>query len=288
MHLRTRDLALSLGPSLAVLIGMVAYPTVYVLVLSFKRYDLTNPFEGQPFVGLDNYKALLADPAFQSALSRSIMFTVASVVLTLVLGMAIALLLHRRDIYGTGAARTIILIPIILTPMVIGAMFRFILDYDNGLIDTALPLLGLPRIPFLAHAGWALASVILVDVWQWTPFVALVLLAGLEALPKDPYEAAQVDGASRWGQLRHITLPLLAPVITLVLLLRTMDAFREFDKVYIMTGGGPGIATQTLPIYIWRAAFENFNMGFAAAIGEIMLILITIVSIIYVKRLQPR
>jgi multiple sugar transport system permease protein len=202
--------------------------------------------------------------------------------------MAIALLLHRRDIYGTGAARTIILIPMILTPMVIGAMFRFILDYDNGLIDTALPLLGLPRIPFLAHAGWALASVILVDVWQWTPFVALVLLAGLEALPKDPYEAAQVDGASRWAQLRHITFPLLTPVITLVLLLRTMDAFREFDKTYIMTGGGPGIATQTLPIYIWRAAFENFNMGFAAAIGEIMLILITIVSIIFVKRLQPR
>lgn len=276
-----------LGPALAVLVGLTAFPVIYVINLSLRRYSLTNPAAGQPFVGLENYASFLPDPGFHAALARTIVFTVGSVVLTFVLGLAVALLLHRRDIYGKGLARTVILIPVILTPLVVGATFRFILDYDNGPVNATSALLGLGRIPFLADPVWALASVILVDVWQWTPFAALVLLAGLDSLPKDPFEAAQIDGASRWEQLRHITIPLLRPVIAVVLLLRTMDAFREFDKIFIMTAGGPGTATETLPIFVWRAGFQNFNMGYAAAIGEVMIIIITVVSMLYVKRIHP-
>jgi multiple sugar transport system permease protein len=286
MRLRKRTYLILLGPTLLILLAMLAFPTVYVLNVSLRDFHLTNPTAGNPFVGLENYKTLLSSPAFFAALWKSILFTVASVALTFVIGMAIALLLNRRDVWGTGLTRTVILVPLILTPLVIGATYRFMLERDNGIINEILALVGLERIPFLASSTWAMISVILVDVWQWTPFAVLVLLAGLESLPVEPFEAARMDGASRWAEFWYITLPLLAPVIAVVLLIRTMDAFREFDKIFIMTGGGPGTATQTLPIFLYRSGFQDFNMGFSAATGVIMLIIVTVVSSLYVRRIH--
>ena len=286
MHLTKRHYLIFLGPTLLILVVMLAFPTVYVLITSFREFNLTDPAAGKPFVGLENYATLLSDPAFFAALWKSVLFTVASVALTFVLGMAIALLLNRRDLSGTGLTRTVILVPLILTPLVIGATYRFMLERDNGIINEILALVGLERIPFLASPTWAMISVILVDAWQWTPFAVLVLLAGLESLPVAPFEAAQMDGASRWGEFWYITMPLLAPVIAVVLLIRTMDAFREFDKIFIMTGGGPGTATQTLPIFLYRAGFQDFNMGFSAATGVVMLIIVTVVSAFYVRRIH--
>lgn len=286
MHLTKREYLIFLGPTLFILLVMLAFPTGYVLITSFREFNLTDPAAGKPFVGLENYRTLLSSPAFFAALWKSVLFTGASVALTFVLGMAIALLLNRRDLSGTGLTRTVILVPLILTPLVIGAMYRFMLERDNGIINELLALVGLERIPFLASPTWAMISVILVDAWQWTPFAVLVLLAGLESLPVEPFEAAGMDGASRWGAFWYITLPLLAPVIAVVLLIRTMDAFREFDKIFIMTGGGPGTATQTLPIFLYRAGFQDFNMGFSAATGVVMLIIVTIVSAFYVRRIH--
>jgi multiple sugar transport system permease protein len=286
MRLSKRHYLILLGPTLLILFAMLAFPTAYVFSISLRDYKLTDPTAGNPFVGLENYKTLLSDPEFFSALWRSVLFTVGSVALTFVVGMAIALLLNRRDIRGTGLTRTAILVPLILTPLVIGATYRFMLDRDNGIINEFLALVGLQRIPFLADPAWAMTSVILVDVWQWTPFAVLVLLAGLESLPVEPFEAARMDGASKWGEFWYITLPLLAPVIAVVLLIRTMDAFREFDKIFIMTGGGPGIATQTLPIFLYRSGFQDFDMGFSAATGVVMLIIVTVVSSFYVRRIH--
>jgi multiple sugar transport system permease protein len=286
MHLTKRHYLIFLGPTLLILVVMLAFPTVYVLITSFREFNLTDPAAGMPFVGFENYATLLSDPAFFAALWKSVLFTVASVALTFVLGMAIALLLNRRDLSGTDLTRTVILVPLILTPLVIGAMYRFMLERDNGIINEILALVGLERIPFLASSAWAMISVILVDAWQWTPFAVLVLLAGLESLPVEPFEAARMDGASKLGEFWYITLPLLAPVIAVVLLIRTMDAFREFDKIFIMTGGGPGTATQTLPIFLYRAGFQDFNMGFSAATGVVMLIIVTIVSSFYVRRIH--
>jgi len=286
MRLSKRHYLILLGPTLLILFAMLAFPTAYVFSISLRDYKLTDPTAGNPFVGLENYKTLLSDPEFFSALWRSVLFTVGSVALTFVVGMAIALLLNRRDIRGTGLTRTAILVPLILTPLVIGATYRFMLDRDNGIINEFLALVGLQRIPFLADPAWAMTSVILVDVWQWTPFAVLVLLAGLESLPVEPFEAARMDGASRWGEFWYITLPLLAPIIAVVLLIRTMDAFREFDKIFIMTGGGPGIATQTLPIFLYRSGFQDFDMGFSAATGVVMLIIVTVVSSFYVRRIH--
>ncbi len=286
MHLTKREYLIFLGPTLLILVVMLAFPTGYVLLVSLRDFQLTNPTAGNPFVGLENYRTLLSDPAFFAALWKSVLFTVASVALTFGLGMVIALLLNRPNLSGIGLTRTVILVPLILTPLVIGAMYRFMLERDNGIINELLALVGLERIPFLASPTWAMISVILVDAWQWTPFAVLVLLAGLESLPVEPFEAARMDGASKWGEFWYITLPLLAPVIAVVLLIRTMDAFREFDKIFIMTGGGPGTATQTLPIFLYRAGFQDFNMGFSAATGVVMLIIVTIVSSFYVRRIH--
>ena len=286
MHLSKREYLIFLGPTLLILVVMLAFPTGYVLLISLRDFQLTNPTAGNPFVGLENYRTLLSDAAFFAALWKSVLFTVASVALTFGLGMGIALLLNRRDLSGIGLTRTVILVPLILTPLVTGAMYRFMLERDNGIINEILALVGLERIPFLASNTWAMISVILVDAWQWTPFAVLVLLAGLESLPVEPFEAARMDGASRLGEFWYITMPLLAPVIAVVLLIRTMDAFREFDKIFIMTGGGPGTATQTLPIFLYRAGFQDFNMGFSAATGVVMLIIVTIVSAFYVRRIH--
>jgi multiple sugar transport system permease protein len=286
MHLTKREYLIFLGPTLLILVVMLAFPTGYVLLISLRDFQLTNPTAGNPFVGLENYRTLLSDAAFFAALWKSVLFTVASVALTFGLGMGIALLLNRPNLSGIGLTRTVILVPLILTPLVIGAMYRFMLERDNGIINEILALVGLERIPFLASPTWAMISVILVDAWQWTPFAVLVLLAGLESLPVAPFEAAQMDGASRWGEFWYITMPLLAPVIAVVLLIRTMDAFREFDKIFIMTGGGPGTATQTLPIFLYRAGFQDFNMGFSAATGVVMLIIVTVVSAFYVRRIH--
>ena len=286
MHLTKREYLIFLGPTLLILVVMLAFPTGYVLLISLRDFQLTNPTAGNPFVGLENYRTLLSDAAFFAALWKSVLFTVASVALTFGLGMGIALLLNRPNLSGIGLTRTVILVPLILTPLVIGAMYRFMLERDNGIINEILALVGLERIPFLASNTWAMISVILVDAWQWTPFAVLVLLAGLESLPVAPFEAARMDGASRWAEFWYITMPLLAPVIAVVLLIRTMDAFREFDKIFIMTGGGPGTATQTLPIFLYRAGFQDFNMGFSAATGVVMLIIVTIVSAFYVRRIH--
>jgi multiple sugar transport system permease protein len=286
MHLTKREYLIFLGPTLLILVVMLAFPTGYVLLISLRDFQLTNPTAGNPFVGLENYRTLLSDAAFFAALWKSVLFTVASVALTFGLGMGIALLLNRPNLSGIGLTRTVILVPLILTPLVIGAMYRFMLERDNGIINEILALVGLERIPFLASNTWAMISVILVDAWQWTPFAVLVLLAGLESLPVEPFEAARMDGASRLGEFWYITMPLLAPVIAVVLLIRTMDAFREFDKIFIMTGGGPGTATQTLPIFLYRAGFQDFNMGFSAATGVVMLIIVTIVSAFYVRRIH--
>ena len=286
MHLTKREYLIFLGPTLLILVVMLAFPTGYVLLISLRDFQLTNPTAGNPFVGLENYRTLLSDAAFFAALWKSVLFTVASVALTFGLGMGIALLLNRPNLSGIGLTRTVILVPLILTPLVIGAMYRFMLERDNGIINEILALVGLERIPFLASNTWAMISVILVDAWQWTPFAVLVLLAGLESLPVAPFEAAQMDGASRWSEFWYITMPLLAPVIAVVLLIRTMDAFREFDKIFIMTGGGPGTATQTLPVFLYRAGFQDFNMGFSAATGVVMLIIVTIVSAFYVRRIH--
>ncbi|MBO8127533.1 MAG: sugar ABC transporter permease [Firmicutes bacterium] len=273
-----------LAPSLIFMLLVVVFPLIYAVILSLQQYDLTNPL-GNQFVGIQNYVRMFTDVNFWASLGRSVYFTVASVSLSFVFGLAIALLLNRQDIIANNFFRSVYLIPIVIAPMVIGATFRYMLSYDYGIINYLLNLIGLPKVAFLGSSQWALNSIILVDVWQWTPFMILVLLAGLESLPKEPYEAARIDGANFWQELRYITLPLMKPVITIAVLIRTMDAFRAFDKVFMMTSGGPGSSSETLSYYVWKTGFQWFKMGEGSARGIFMLYFVVFISWLYLRTL---
>jgi len=175
----------------------------------------------------------------------------------------------------------------LLSPIVVAIGWRLLYDTSYGVINGALAAIGVSAVPWLSSPKLALISLVLVDVWQWTPFVFLILLAGLAALPEEPYEAARIDGAGPWRQFRDITLPLLKPAILVALLLRTMDSLRLFDNVYILTRGGPGNSTETLSYFIYRTAFENFDLGYASAISFVVLLGTWAVSKLFIGTMDP-
>ncbi len=205
-----------------------------------------------------------------------------SVLSTLVIGLAIAMLLNRR-IKGRPLFFTILLIPMVMTPVIIGLGFRFMYNFDYGIIPYVTSLLGIPKMELLGNPRYAFNVIILTDIWQWTPFAMAVLLAGLESLPRELLEVAKIDGASKLQTLWHITLPLIRPYIGVVLLIRIMDSFRMFDKLFIMTRGGPGLATETLALYTWTVGFAWFDMGRASAMGILMLLIIIMIGEVLMK-----
>lgn len=283
MMLSRRYTLAALLPALVLMLALVAFPTVFILTLSVREYVLTDVTSPRGFVGLANFARLFSDARFGAAAGRTAVFVLVSVGASLMGGFALGRLLTTKA-RGVGFLRTVMIVPMVITPLVVGAAFRFMLDYDLGVVNWFLSSAGLPRLGWLSQSSLALPTAALVDAWQWTPFVALVVAAGLESIPTDPLEAAKVDGANWFQELRYVTLPLLRPLLVVVVLIRTMDAFREFDKIYIMTAGGPGTSSETLPIYVWRAAFNYYNMGYAAAAGVVMLIGITVVSAVMVGR----
>jgi multiple sugar transport system permease protein len=251
---------LMLIPALLILLAVIVEPSIYAIITSLKSWDLTNPLAGQPFVGLQNYRTLLSDQYFWSALEISGMFAVGATALELLLGLGMAILLAELH-FLKNVLNAVILIPLMVTPVVVGLIWRYMFDPSNGLIYYFLSFIpGGSQFGGLTSTHTALFSAMVVDTWEMTPFIILVLLAGLSALPGDLYEAARIDGASRWQEFRYITLPLLLPILLLVTLIRFMDSFRTFDTVYILTGGGPGISTEMISLYDFDTAFKTFRV----------------------------
>ena len=274
---------LMLAPALIVLVGMTIIPLVYVVFYSLHRKNL---FQGTPaeWVGFDNFRFLLEDPAFVSSVKKMLSFTLVTLVSELVLGYLLASFVFRlRDLRGMDAIRTILTMPILLAPIVTAFMWRFMYQPDFGVFNYLLKRVGLPPSDWLADPDRALWAIAAIDIWQWTPFVFLVLLAGMYSLPRQLYEAAELDGTSTLRQMVFITLPLLRRVIFIVLLLRTIDLLRVFDVIAGTTGGGPGNATATLPITIWVASFQEFQIGTAAAASLILLLIISIIIMVFVR-----
>ncbi len=271
---------LFLAPSLILLLALTVYPLFYVVRISLYRYTPA----GEVFVGAENFLRLLRDPFFFQSLWQTVLFIVGALSLEFLLGLALALLLDSH-IRARGLWRSLLLLPMILPPVVVGVIWRLIYNPNFGVLNGLLQTLGLDtsRLTWLADPAVALAAVILVDVWEWTPFVFLILLAGLQAIPEEPYEAARVDGSSAWQTFRHVTLPLLAPAILVALLLRTMDLLRLFDQVFILTQGGPGFATETISLYIYKTAFRFFDFGYAAAMSLALLVATLGVSRFYLR-----
>ena len=276
--------ALFLAPAIAVLLALSMYPLIYSITISLQQETA-----GQVSWGLGNFARLVSDNFFLTALAHTFIYAVSALTCEFLLGLGLALLLNKQ-IRGRGVFRASLLIPMMLPAVVVGVVWRLMLNPNFGAINGTLKQFGFntESLTWTASPKLAMLSVIAVDVWQWTPFVFLVLLAGLQAIPQEPYEAALIDGSSRWQTFWHVTLPLLKPSILIVLLLRTMDLLRVFDQIFILTEGGPGFATETISLYIYRTAFRFFDFGYAAAMSFVLLALTNVISAIYIKFLQAK
>ena len=265
-------------PALALLSVVTLYPIVYVFYLSLQRKLLI--FNISRFIGVENYVFLLRDERFWNALRNTVYFTAVSVSLELVLGLCIAMLLNRH-FRGKGMVRALVLIPWAIPTVVSAKMWEWMYNTDFGVLNY---LLGI-KINWLGSPFWALNAAIFMDVWKTTPFVAILLIAGLQVIPGDLYRAARVDGAGSWHIFRKITLPLLKPVALVVLLFRTLDAFRVFDAVYVLTGGGPANTTETLSIYAYKILFQTLQFGYGSALSVIVFLCTGMISVFYIKSL---
>ncbi|MGD9536359.1 MAG: carbohydrate ABC transporter permease [Alphaproteobacteria bacterium] len=273
---------LLLSPTMIVLTLVGFWPLVYSLWISLTGYRPTNPNVHQGWVGLDNYGATLSSGQFWNAIWITVIFTGFSVVLSLLLGLGLAFLFNRR-LPGFAALRIVVLIPMLITPIAVGITWRIMFIPDSGVLNYLLRSVGLPDLHWTGSEGQALPSLILMDVWQWTPFMFLIIYAGLKALPASPFEAARMDGATRWQIFWNVTLPLLRPVILLAVLLRGIDAVRTYDQIYMTTRGGPNFATETASIYIQRINFRFFEVGYGAAVSWTFLILLMAAVVLFIR-----
>ena len=275
------------GPALFVMIAIFVYPLGYSFVMSFFQWDLSAG--SSTFLGLANYIESLTSSEFDQSLRNQIIFSAVSLTTELVAGMGIAVLINSK-LRGLRIARTLLLIPPMIAPAVVGLNFRWLFNTQYGLFDALLRNVGLPPIPWLSDPNWALASVIIADVWQNTPLMVLLFLAGLQSVPQEPLEAAAVDGASAWRTFWEIILPLLRPVIFIALMLRIIDSFRTFDMVWLMTQGGPGGATTLVTVEAYLLAFQSVDFGHAAAVSYIALVisLLLVAGLYGIPRLWQR
>jgi multiple sugar transport system permease protein len=273
---------LLIAPTLAVLLSLSIYPLVYSIKVSFQTGD-------DAHWSIGNFTRLFTDTFFFSALVHTFVFAAAALTLEFLIGLSLAFLLDKQ-LRGRNLFRALLLAPMMLPPVVVGVVWRLMLNSDFGPINGTLKGVGLDTtaLTWTASPKLAFLSVIAVDVWQWTPFMFLILLAGLQAIPSEPYEAALIDGSSAWQTFANITLPLLKPAILIALLLRTMDLLRVFDSIFILTEGGPGFATETVSIYIYRTAFRFGDFGYAAAMSFVLLILTNMISAAYIRLLQKQ
>ena len=245
--------------------------TVYVLWLTLQNISLLRPGQ-QQFIGFENYLRLLFDMRGLSALGRTVMFTIAATGIELMLGLGIALLLDR-EFAGKRVVRALILVPIVMTPVVVGLTWRFMFDPSSGMANYLLSTLGLGPVDWLGNPNVAIFSLLIADIWQWTPFVVLLTMASLESLPGDPQNAARVDGAREWQVLWHITLPMMQRALLVVGVIRAIDSIKAFDIFYIMTRGGPALSTETFNLYGYIVAFTNFDISYALTIAMVLTIL---------------
>jgi multiple sugar transport system permease protein len=256
-------------PALGIITLVALFPILWTLWESVHLHDLQMPWLGRPFVGAANYVAALSDARVWSALGHTVLFVVITVSLELAAGLVLALAL-MRGFRARELVRTAILLPWAIPTAVVALVWRFMFESPSGLASEVLRRFGLPAPTWFADAVAAWIPLVLADVWKTTPFVALLLLAGLQNIDRSVYEAAEVDGAGPWRQFVAITLPLLKPAILVALLFRTLDAFRVFDVVYVMTGGGPGTATESIALYAFSTLLQHLRFGLGSALSVII------------------
>ncbi len=272
-----------LGPAVLTLLAIGIVPLGFALYTSFHRYQLTN-LKKTPFIGFENYATVLTDPVFWQAMGRTMTFLVMVLPLQIVLGLAIALLLHQP---GLSVLRTLtrlsLVIPMATTYAVVGLLGQVMFNIKYGVVNQMLGWIGISPINWIGDPTNAFIAIAFWDVWQWTPFCALVFLAGLSTVPAEIEEAAKLDANRWWDIVRHIQLPFLIPGLTAILILRTADTLKLFDMVFTMTRGGPGSSTELISLMIQRVGFRGFDQGLASAQAVILLIITIILAQLYIR-----
>jgi multiple sugar transport system permease protein len=270
------------APAVLLVATIIAYPIAYTVWMSLQEW-FASSVTAPKFIGLANYQRIVtADTRFHQALVRTVYFTILVVGAEAVLGVAMALLFNR-EFWGRGLLRTLAILPMVATPTAIGLVFVMMYHPTLGVANYLLLVVGLPAFKWTYSSQTALYALALVDVWQWTPLIMLIALAGLASLPREPYEAAHIDGASTLQAFWHITLPLLRPAIVVAVLFRAIDALKTFDIIYIITQGGPANSTETINILLFNQAFSYFNMGYASSVAVALFAVVMGASVILIK-----
>ena len=277
-----------MAPAAVVMVIALLYPLLYMVWGSFRDWDPTQGIGETEFIGLKNYFTLFYDPAFRESLSVTLRFAITVVTVEMAIGLGLALLLDR-NIRGMSVLRTLFILPMMIAPVVVGLMWRYMYHPTLGTFNQFLTSIGVDRIDWLGQH--ALLSVIIADIWQWTPFIFILSLAALQSLPRSALEAARIDGATGWQQIWHIKIPLMMPVLIVTLLLRLIDAFKVLEVILVMTEGGPGLKTEILALRISRTATEFRELGVAAAMSNyllMMLLILTAMMFAYTKIQEAR
>lgn len=274
---------LLLAPTIVLLLILTIYPLLFAVIASFQSFNIRTATYS--FGGVSNFVNMVTDSFFWNAMKNTGIYTGAAVTIEFAVGLALALVLNER-FPGRDVFRSLLLAPMMLPPIVVAVIFKIVYMQNFGIANWLLGLVGIHGVLWEAASSTALPSLILVDIWEWTPFMFLILLAGLQAVPSDPYEAAIVDGAGPFQIFRHITFPLLTPSILIALLLRLMDTLRIFDLIFVMTGGGPANATETMSLYVYQTAFRFSNIGSATAMSFLLLVITVGIGNFFVSRLR--
>jgi multiple sugar transport system permease protein len=264
-------------PAVIFVVVLMVFPVCYTFYLSFTNWSLTSG-RGISFVGFTSYFEVLKEPRFIQAVGRTLYFTFGAIFFEGLLGLIIALLLNK-SFKGKGAIKGALLLPLVATPVAVGIVWNLFYDPNIGILNWVLTTLNLPQNGFVTDAATVMPSLILVDVWQWTPMITLIIMAGLAGLSSEPFESAIVDGASSSQVLFRITLPMLMPTLLTAIILRSIDALKTYDIIYAMTGGGPGYASENLNILAFKYSFEYFRMGQSAVMLVFLFILVSLFSL---------
>ena len=281
---------LFLAPAVVVMAIALLYPIGYMIWASFLDWNPSQRIGEADFIGLRNYANLLQNAAFLESFWVTIKFAAVVVVVEMVLGVGLAMLLDRQ-LRGMTLLRTIFILPMMIAPIVVGLMWRYMYHPSVGIFNRTLKSLDLEPAPWLSDGSWAFASIVIADIWQWTPFIFILSLAALQSLPKSAMEAARIDGASGWQMIFYIKLPLMMPVLIVTALLRLIDAFKVLEVILVLTNGGPGLSTEILALRISRTASEFRELGIAAAMSNLLLILLmalTLLMFTYTKLTEAR
>jgi len=269
-------------PAALVVLLVILFPWIFTIFMSVHDWKVSGD---TPYVGFANYAKMLHDQRFIDAVWRTLIFTAASVIAPLILGVWAAVC-FAANFKGRGLARTLFVLPMMATPVAISLVWTMMFHPQLGVLNYLLTAIGLPPSTWVYDGSTVIPTLVMVETWQWTPLVMLIVLGGIASLPSDPYEAAVLDGASAWQMFRHITLPLVMPFIMVAAVIRIIDALKTFDTIYVITLGGPGSASETINILLYQTAFAYYDLGYGSAMVVVFFVLILLISMLLLRLRQ--